>query len=169
MNKLIASLIVGAFSAAAFATTPVAPVATPATAAPAVAASIEIRVVATAGDTNPYPEPLPPLPPSAVAAAVAATPAMRRDEVSGPAFPLSNSESTPMFPAWLSAVPAAPPAPACTVTVAPRSSARYHSSANPPPPPPPLPSQVVPRIPPPARTRMQGPRGAWRGRRRRWT
>ena len=29
MNKLIASLIVGAFSAAAFATTPVAPVATP--------------------------------------------------------------------------------------------------------------------------------------------
>jgi hypothetical protein len=38
MNKLIASLIVGAFSAAAFATTPVAPVATPATAAPAVAA-----------------------------------------------------------------------------------------------------------------------------------
>jgi hypothetical protein len=39
MNKLIASLIVGAFSAAAFATTPVAPVATPATAAPAVAAA----------------------------------------------------------------------------------------------------------------------------------
>ena len=35
MNKLIASLIVGAFSAAAFATSPVAPVATPATAAPA--------------------------------------------------------------------------------------------------------------------------------------
>ena len=39
MNKLIASLIVGAFSAAAFATSPVAPVATPATAAPAVAAA----------------------------------------------------------------------------------------------------------------------------------
>jgi hypothetical protein len=39
MNKLIASLIVGAFSAAAFATTPVAAVATPATAAPAVAAA----------------------------------------------------------------------------------------------------------------------------------
>ena len=39
MNKLIATLIVGAFSAAAFATSPVAPVATPATAAPAVAAA----------------------------------------------------------------------------------------------------------------------------------
>ncbi len=39
MNKLIASLIVGTFSAAAFATSPVAPVATPATAAPAVTAA----------------------------------------------------------------------------------------------------------------------------------
>jgi hypothetical protein len=41
MNKLIASLIVGAFSAAAFATTPVAPVATPATPASPVAAKTE--------------------------------------------------------------------------------------------------------------------------------
>jgi len=39
MNKSIASLIVGAFSAAAFATSPVAPVATPATVAPAAAAA----------------------------------------------------------------------------------------------------------------------------------
>jgi hypothetical protein len=39
MNKLIASLIVGAFSAAAFATSPVAPVATPATTVPAVTAA----------------------------------------------------------------------------------------------------------------------------------
>ena len=39
MNKMIASLIVGAFSAAAFATAPVAPVATPATATPAVTAA----------------------------------------------------------------------------------------------------------------------------------
>ena len=39
MNKSIASLIVGAFSAAAFATSPVAPVATPATAAPAAVAA----------------------------------------------------------------------------------------------------------------------------------
>jgi len=46
MNKLIASLIVGAFSAAAFATTPVAPVATPATTAPAPA----IAVVKTNGE-----------------------------------------------------------------------------------------------------------------------
>ncbi|MGI9150105.1 MAG: hypothetical protein ACR2IX_01140 [Limnohabitans sp.] len=41
MNKLIASLIVGAFSAAAFATSPVAPVATPATAATAATAKAE--------------------------------------------------------------------------------------------------------------------------------
>jgi hypothetical protein len=41
MNKLIASLIVGAFSAAAFATTPVAPVATPAIPATPVAAKTE--------------------------------------------------------------------------------------------------------------------------------
>jgi len=44
MNKLIASLIVGAFSAAAFATSPVAPVATPATVAPA--AKAEAKSVA---------------------------------------------------------------------------------------------------------------------------
>ena len=40
MNKLIVSLIVGAFSATAFATSPVAPVATPATAAPAAQAEV---------------------------------------------------------------------------------------------------------------------------------
>ena len=52
MNKLIASLIVGAFSAAAFATSPVAPVATPATAAPAVAAATAKAEAAPAAKTE---------------------------------------------------------------------------------------------------------------------
>lgn len=48
MNKLIASLIVGAFSAAAFATSPVAPVATPATAVAAATAKAEAAPAAKA-------------------------------------------------------------------------------------------------------------------------
>lgn len=54
MNKLIASLIVGAFSAAAFATTPVAPVATPATAAKSETKKVvkEKKAVVKAGATH---------------------------------------------------------------------------------------------------------------------
>jgi hypothetical protein len=54
MNKLIASLIVGAFSAAAFATSPVAPVATPSTAAPAAKAEAKsvVKEKAAVGKTD---------------------------------------------------------------------------------------------------------------------